>query len=46
MSLSELLARKKQLRMEIFRLTQNEKAVQEYLDELAKIEKQLKDYEQ
>lgn len=44
MSLKELLARKKWLRMEICRLTENVGAVQKYLDELAKIEKQLKDY--
>ena len=46
MSLNKLLARKKWLRIEIFRLTQNVEAVQKYLDELAKIERQLKDYGQ
>ncbi len=46
MSLKELLDRKKWLRMEIVRLTQNVEAVQKYLDELAKIERQLKDYGQ
>lgn len=44
MSLGELLSRKKWLRMEIFRLAQDVDAVQQYLDELANIERQLKDY--
>jgi len=43
MSLIELLARKKWLRMEISRLTQNSEAVTQYVEELANIERQLKD---
>lgn len=44
MSIGELIARKTWLRMEISRLTQNADAVQQYLDELATIERQLKDH--
>lgn len=44
MSIKELLHRKKWLRMEICRMTQDVEAVERYLNELAQIERLLKEY--
>jgi hypothetical protein len=44
MGLDELLLLKRQLRMQIFRLTNDVEAVTQYLDQLAEVEKQLKEY--